>query len=132
MKIYVVQGYGYDPSDNCLETYAKVFTSRKNAEKHLNMIIEEQTGIAESYRYSGIEYVETIQKRNGNLFYYGLEQIYDLRKPEHKEAFLWSTLVIGGNIKNDEFHPVFDEYNERPELRIMKQISISIREQEIE
>lgn len=132
MKIYVVNGYGYNPSESCIETYAIVCTSREDAEKQLDMIIEDQLIVAKSETYCGIQYAETIRKRNGNIHHYSLEMIYDLRKNEHKESFLWSTLVIGGNINNDEFHPVIDEDNDKPEIRVISQASISIREQEIE
>ncbi|ROT19595.1 hypothetical protein EEL53_10145 [Muribaculaceae bacterium Isolate-114 (HZI)] len=130
MKIYVIQGYGYDPTESKIETYAIVCMSREDAERQLDMIIEEQTMIARSETYCGIEYVETIRKRNGKVSHYKIEMIYNLRNQEHKEAFLWSTLVIGGNIKNDEFHPVMDD-GDSPEYRIMTQASITIREQEI-
>lgn len=131
MKIFVVNGYGVNPAESCIETYAIVCTSREDAEKQLEMIIEEQVMIAKSETSYGIQYIETIRKRNGNIHYYLLQQLFDLRKPEHRESFLWSTLVVGGNIKLDEFQPVFDEDSDRPELRIMSLASISIREQEL-
>lgn len=131
MKIYVVQGYGYNPSESCMETYAIVCSSQEDAEKQLCMIIEEQVMFAKSETYCGIQFIEDIQKINGNIRKYSIKMLYDLRKPEHKEAFLWSTLVIAGNIKNDEYHPVFDENDDRPMLRLMTQTSVSIREHEM-
>lgn len=131
MKIYVVHGYGCDPSESNIETYAIVCTSREDAEKQFNMIIEEQLMMAKSYTYCGVQYVETLRKRNGKIHHYHLDMIYDLRNPAQKEAFLWSTKVTGGNINNDEFHPVIDN-DDRPELRIITEASVSIREQEIE
>ena len=131
MKIFVVNGYGMNPAESCMETYAIVCKSREDAEKQLEMIIEEQVMVAKSEVSSGIEFFEKVTKRNGEMTHYRLEQLFDLRKSEHRESFLWSTLVVAGNIKLDEFHPVFDEDNNCPEHRIMVLASISIREQEI-
>lgn len=131
MKIYVVHGYGSNPSESNIETYAIVCTSREDAENQFNMIIEEQLMFAKSYTYCGVQYVETLRKLNGKIHHYHLEMVYDLRDPAQKESFLWSTKVVGGNISNDEFHPVIDNEN-RPELRIVTNASVSIREQDIE
>lgn len=131
MKIFVVEGYGLNPAESCLETYAIICTSREDAEKQLEMIIEEQVMIAKSEICNGIQCTETICKKNGNIDYYLIQQRFDLRKSEHRESFLWSTLVVAGNIKLDEFHPVFDEDSDRPEYRTMTLASVSIREQEL-
>lgn len=131
MKIFVVEGYGLNPAESCIETYAIICKSREDAEKQLEMIIEEQVMIANGETSYGVQYIETIRKRNGEIHHYLLEQLFDLRKPEHRESFLWSTLVVAGNIKLDEFHPVFDEDSNRPEYRTMTLASVSIREQEL-
>lgn len=131
MKIFVVEGYGLNPAESCLETYAIVCTSREDAEKRLETIVEEQVMVAKSEICNGIQCTETIYKKNGNIDYYLIQQRFDLRKSEHRESFLWSTLVVAGNIKLDEFHPVFDEDSDRPEYRTMAIASISIREQEL-
>lgn len=131
MKIFVVSGFGINPAESCMETYAVVCKSRDDAEKQLEMIVEEQVMIAKSEVSSGVQYIETIRKKNGNIHHYLLEQLFDLRKPYHRESFLWSTLVVAGNIKLDEFHPVFDEDNNRPEYRVMSLASLSIREHEV-
>lgn len=131
MKIFVINGYGMNAAESCIETYAIVCKSREDAEKQLAMIIEEQVMIAKGETSYGVQYIETIRKKNGKIHHYHLEQLFDLRKPEHRESFLWSTLVVAGNIKLDEFHPVFDEDSNRPEYRTMTLASISIREQEV-
>lgn len=130
MKIYVVHGFGYDISEASIETYAIVCTTREDANNQLAMIIEDHSIIAKSSRSYGIEFIETLRKKNGEIIHWKLEQIFDLRKSSHTEEFLYSTLVVGGNIKLDEFHPVINEGN-RPEFRIMPLASVSIREQEI-
>ncbi len=130
MKLFIINGYGLDAQMSCIETYAIVCISMEDAERQLNLIIEEQRYIAKGETFCGVEYYETLRKRNGQIQSYTLEMLYDIRNPAQKESFLSGTLVIQGNIALDEFLPVLDE-SSRPEIRVMKQASISIKELEV-
>lgn len=126
MKLFVVKGYGYDPTEFGLETYAKVCASQAEAEKELHDIAEEQVSFVEGETYYGATYVETLRKRNGNIIDYKLEMIYDISDKEQKESFLRSTLVIGGGINNEDFQPLLNDCSSK--IKIIKQCSISISE----
>lgn len=130
MKIYIVHGYGSNPSECCFDTYAIVCTSREDAEKQLGMIIEEQVMFAKADVSTGIDFTEEISKVNGKLTHHLIRQLFDVNKPEQREALLWSTPVVGGNIKPDEYHPVTDDPT-RPEYKYLTLASVGIREQEI-
>ena len=102
MKVYVVQGHGYEGFDVYQKIYTDVYSSREEAEKRVHAIAEDQRQFASCE--DGMNYYESFNYKNGVLSDYALTQYCDLQKPLQKEVYI---LLSGfAEICNvDEFAP---------------------------
>lgn len=126
MKIYIVKGYGYDGFELCEERYVDIYLSREEAETRVQEIAKEQRQFVSCE--DGMDYHESLNYKNGMLQYYKLEQICDLRKPSHKEAFVYLSKMID-KCKVDEFVPKIEHPSDA--IQTAQVACVTIEEKEI-
>lgn len=126
MKIYLVKGYGYDGFELDEERYVDVYLSRQEAEKRVHEIAKDQRQFVSNE--DGMDYYESFNYKNGALECYRLRQTCDLRKPLHKEAFVYLNKMA--SICNvDEFVPKIEHPSDA--IKIAKVAFVEIEEKEI-
>lgn len=98
MKLLLLKGFGYDPSEVERHAIANVFKTWSEVEVYLQAIIDDTRSVFTSYLYGDkMQFTETLHRRNGNLVGYVCKLCFDMTNPEHRELYTgiifdnWST-----------------------------------------
>ena len=88
MKLLLLEGFGYDPSEMERHAVAKVFKTRREVEVYLQATIDDTRFVLTSYLDGDkIQFTESLHRRNGNLIGYVCKLCFDMTNPEHRELY---------------------------------------------
>lgn len=106
MKLLLLKGFGYDPSEFERHAIAKVFKTWSEVEVYLQATIDDARSVFTSYLDGDkIQFTETLHRRNGNLVGYVCKLCFDMTIPEHREVYtgiIFDNWSIANNYQWDE------------------------------